>query len=186
MGREKAGLRIDGEMLLARCARAARGAGLEVIAVGRVSPETRREVESAGLVSRWVDDEQPGEGPLAALGTALREVGGDVILSACDMPLLDVRAFAWLAGFDDSRDVVPMNNGRLEPLFARYGHGLLGAIEARLAAGERSLRGLIEGGSFTIVDAPEWLRVRLVNVNTPGDLEAILRRGGGSRRGRGG
>lgn len=171
MGRDKAMLLVDGSTVLATIAREAQAAGLRSAVVGRVIDE-----HVAG-VERWIEDDMPGEGPLAALATALRALG-DVILVACDMPRLDARAFEWLARqpVDEVACGLVVRNGEvLEPLFAHYRARCLPAIEELLAAGRRSIGALINTGTLAIVDAPHWLREHLVNINTPEDLASIRR-----------
>jgi molybdenum cofactor guanylyltransferase len=127
-------------------------------------------------VLAWVDDDAPGEGPLAALATALDYAKRDVLLVACDMPLINADALRWLADHAIAREeggVVVRTNERLEPLFARYAPSSLHHVDALLREGNRSLRALIERASITIVDAPEWIAERLVNVNTPDELEVV-------------
>ncbi|HVK39948.1 MAG TPA: molybdenum cofactor guanylyltransferase [Candidatus Kapabacteria bacterium] len=189
MGRDKATIELDGVSVIERIARAAASAGLRCIVVGRARPHIRastpsheastRDVrEPDELIEDWIEDDSPGEGPLAALATALRRVGGDVILVACDMPLVDPASFEWLSSLvvDDSvAGVVPRNDRTLEPLFARYGPEALPAIEEVLLTGRRSIGALIDRGGIAIVDLPEKLRERLANVNTPEDLIRVRR-----------
>jgi molybdenum cofactor guanylyltransferase len=175
MGRDKATLELDGIPMMARIAGASRAAGLPCVVVGR-----RRALPVEG-VEVWIDDDMPGEGPLAALGTALRRLRSEILLVACDMPLVDAPCLEWLANHEldpAALALVPRNAGRLEPLFARYRLSALGAIDDLLAAGRRSLGALIEGGEnsrYAVVDVPDWLAPKLVNVNTPEDLERLRR-----------
>src|SRR5688572_6343729 len=83
-GRDKALLELNGEPLLARAVRILAGVVDEVIVLG---PADRADHASG---ARVIPDERPGDGPLPALVTALREMRGERMLAvATDMPLLN-------------------------------------------------------------------------------------------------
>ena len=169
MGTDKAGLRVDGETLLERTARLAEEAGLEVIVAGRARPgEWRRERVL------FVPDTVPGKGPLGALTTALGQAGEPLLALACDLPLLNADVLRWLAAqTPGTHGLAVLRFGEAEPLFSIYTPACLPLAAARLAKGQRSLRGLIEAGEFARADAPEWVAARLVNVNTPEEWAGI-------------
>lgn len=170
MGRDKASIVLDGRTLLARAVAAGVEAGLDVFVVGRA----RSEVVDG--VSGWIVDDRPGDGPLAALATALGALERELLLVACDMPLLDADAIAWLAmlGAPDDVDAVMTITDRVEPLFARYRPSARAAAARLVDAGERSLRALIDECRVHVVPAPPEIASRLVNVNEPGDLERLM------------
>ena len=173
MGVDKATLLVDGRSLLERVVAAARDARCRCVVIGR-EPVT----DLAG-VDEWIDDEMPGEGPLAALATALRRCGGEIALVACDMPHLDAAALSWLVSLpldDAAAGLVVRNGERLEPLFARYRRSCLPAVDAILADGRRSLSALYEVAPFVVVDAPDAIAAALTNVNTPEELGRLTRR----------
>ena len=93
MGRDKASIIWQGETLLARTARVAQEAGFAVMVIGRERPDGWPLPDT-----RFVPDAYPGQGPLGGLATALEAANQDVLLLACDMPLLSVEAIAWLNG----------------------------------------------------------------------------------------
>lgn len=168
MGRDKAMLEIEGDPLLLRIVRAAQGTGEPVMIVGRDRPDEWPEPEV-----RFVSDDVKGIGPLGGLATALRSSGTDVVLLACDMPMVTTGAIAWLIDHvdDASRGIVVRNGDRLEPLFAFYPFILLDEIGSMMREEQYRLRDLVS--SFTIIDVPDALRPALANINTPDDLARI-------------
>ena len=166
MGTDKAALPIGGMTLLERTARLALALNFPVLVVGRARPDDwpLAEVE-------FVEDAEAGLGPAGGLATALRSARTSVLALACDLPLLTEEALKWLvaqaeAKFGPSGLVTESGEGQ-EPLFSVYDPACLPLIEARLATGRRSLRGVIEAGVFAFADAPEWVAAQLANVNTP-------------------
>lgn len=173
MGPDKALVQVGGTSLLEGVARAAVQALHAVWVVGRDRPLDWPFDE----VTFRVDD-RVGEGPMGGLLTALRATETDVLALACDMPALRPAAIEWLveaAGGDRARDgLVVVKGGRLEPLFAVYRRAVLPRVESRLAAGRRSLMGLLEAGEFTRAQAPWDIAEQLVNINRPEDLARYL------------
>lgn len=126
-----------------------------------------------------VPDRYPGEGPLAGLEAALRAASTPwCLVVACDMPALDPASLRrlWEGVLSDSGParplaVVPVVEGRLQPLHALYHRDALPQVEEALAAGRRSLTALVEAlPARLLVSAagPSFL-----NANTPEDLEAL-------------
>lgn len=172
MGRDKAMIPVGGVPMLERVARAALGAGLPVIVVGRQPPDGW----PLDAVS-FHPDHYPDTGPLGGLATALEVSGTSVLLLACDMPLITTEAIRWLIGqWDGSGEgVVAMNEGRMEPLFAVYGALLLPHIVSLSATREYSMNLLIgkKRRGFTKVDLPLPVREGVVNVNSEEDLDGL-------------
>ena len=169
MGSDKAGLTVGGETLLERTARIAEEAGLSVLVVGRARPD-----DWSRDTAEFVPDDVPGLGPLGALTTALRRAEQSLLVLACDLPLLDAEALRWLlTQTPGPHGLAVVRGGTAEPLFSLYAPACLPLASARLGEGRRSLRGLIEAGSFARVDAPNWIAARLVNVNTPEEWAEI-------------
>ena len=181
MGTDKAALRLGESTLLEQTAQMALDAALPVLIVGRARPHNWL------LSTAFAEDSIPGLGPLGGLQTALQTTQSPVLALACDLPLLTTEALRWLRmqpeewqagqgsqiGQGKPHGLIVVNEGRWEPLFSVYRPECLPLIEARLAAGRRSLHGLIEAGQFAFVPAPDWLSAQLVNVNTPEDWQAV-------------
>jgi molybdopterin-guanine dinucleotide biosynthesis protein A len=199
MGADKAALQLAGaESLLERTVRlVARLAAVRppVLVVGRERPDDWAVPETV-----FVTDGTPGLGPMGGLRRALCACDGaeravadapSVLALACDMPLLTEQAIRWLAdawtGALSALPNVPGDGGpaglavrgregRLEPLFSVYrAAACLPEIDARLAAGRRSLtRWIEESGRFIVRTAPDEIAVALMNVNTPEEWHAAM------------
>jgi molybdopterin-guanine dinucleotide biosynthesis protein A len=116
-----------------------------------------------------VEDRWPGEGPLGGVITALLDVGGDVVVAACDLPDLDaaaVRAIRDAPGADRV-GAVAATTDRLEPALARWNHRALDQLTAIFATGERALHVALQ--HLDVVEVPVD-RAAMRNINTPGDL----------------
>jgi molybdopterin-guanine dinucleotide biosynthesis protein A len=141
-------------------------------------------------------DARPGAGALGGIHTGLlwaREAGRPGILAvACDMPfpceaLLARLRDAAFSGGDRGPDVLaPESRGRrgLEPLFAAYGVGCIGAIETALDAGDRRMIGFHPSVRVETIPLPEVEtlcdpELAFLNVNTPEERERAERAAGG-------
>lgn len=174
MGRDKARLEVDGLPLLERTAALALAIDLPVLIVGRPQP-----ADWPLEAVQFVEDSQPGRGPLGGLHRALTLVRGPVLLIACDMPRLSAAALRWLLAEGQSEragesGLITTNSGRWEPLFSVYTPLCLSLIEERMQQGRLSLHGLIEAGDFRYLAAPDWLKPLLLNINTPEELQEIF------------
>ena len=175
-GRDKALLTLDGEPLLTRAVRLLHGLAADVIVLG--PPERAALAPGA----RVFPDERPGDGPLPALATALREMRGErMVAVATDMPLLNLALLAHLLDRSKGYDVVvPRVGGRTQQLHAVYARACLPAVEAQLArddlkidrffAAVRTLA--VEEDEIAHLD-PEFLSFR--NVNTEADWAEVQR-----------
>ena len=191
MGRDKAMLPIGGESLLQSTARLALGTGAPLCIVGRERPQNwgfldfDERVEGEAL---FLPDEQPGQGPLGGLLTALRWNALSIhrrprlLVLPCDLPLLEAEALQWIAGASSTcsaRDgFATTRNRELEPLFSVY----FAAVEAHarkyLESGRRSLHGLIESGDFTRQECPPQVAAQIFNCNTPEQWREVTKASG--------
>jgi molybdopterin-guanine dinucleotide biosynthesis protein A len=165
MGRDKASLDLGGETWLERIIDAALEVSRSVVVVGR---------HGARDDIAWLQDEEPGLGPLGGLRTALAHLGRPVLLVGCDMPRVNADALGWLLDISEKSGaelgVATRRDGQIEPLFSVYRPAALERIDARMAAGRLSLRRLIDEGGFEIVEPSPAVRERLLNINTPEEL----------------
>lgn len=136
---------------------------------------------------RLVPDRRPGEGPLAGLETAWLESPDGLTrwwALASDLPFvspgLGLRLLTALRAWeregpavapDRPRAVVASAGGRLQPLCAAYGAGALPVARERLDRSERSLRGFLDRLEIRAIELGAEEGWRLLNVNTPADLE---------------
>jgi molybdopterin-guanine dinucleotide biosynthesis protein A len=123
-------------------------------------------------------DEAPRQGPLAGIASALAwSPHPRVFIVACDMPFLDARAIELLLG--KSGDVVvPVVDGRPDPLHAVYHTNVLAAVRSRLASGRRRTAALLDDVRTVRVDERELRELDpelrfLINVNSPSDLKNL-------------
>jgi len=161
MGRDKASLHVDGEAMAMRVAHALAAAGCDpVVAVGGAGV--------AGLET--VPDAHPGEGPLGGVITALRHLGVDTVIAACDLPDLDARTVEIVGAAPSHAVTVRVaTTDRSQPHLARWPIALLPRLEQQFADGERSLRAVL--ATVDVEDVPVDPD-RLTDLDTPDDLAA--------------
>ncbi len=170
MGRDKASLTMAGESLLHRTARIAGAIG-SVVVVGRPRPD------GWDLTTTFIADDRPGEGPLAAIATALAHAAMPTVALACDLPRLDTAALDWLIEAWRSTPaplgLVSTRDGRGEPLFSIYMPAARGAIDAALARGERSVQRVISDPGFARREAPAAVASALDDCDDPDDWQRL-------------
>jgi molybdopterin-guanine dinucleotide biosynthesis protein A len=171
MGRDKANLPYRGSTLLERAMSivSPRCAPVFVIAApGQPLPKVEAEV---------LRDEVRSVGPLVATGRGLRaaaDAGLELaFVCAVDMPLLEVELIDELAGpaVRLGADVVLPWDGRDHYLAGIYRTSLADRVDELVAAGERSMRALVDRVDTQRIVMSE--QPSLTNVNTAADLNAI-------------
>jgi molybdopterin-guanine dinucleotide biosynthesis protein A len=172
MGRDKATLPYKGTTLLQRTTSivSPRCAPVFVIAApGQPLPATEATV---------LRDEARGVGPLLATGRGLRaaaDAGLELaFVCAVDMPLLEAALIDELAApaVRLGADVVLPWDGRDHYLAGIYRTSLTDRVDELVAAGERSMRALVNTVDTQRIVMPE--QPSLTNVNTATDLGATL------------
>jgi molybdopterin-guanine dinucleotide biosynthesis protein A len=175
MGGAKALLRVGGRPILEDLFDrfAWPGPTLLVTAPGRERPP------GGERFGREVVDAQAGLGPLRGVLTALDHVATPLlVVTALDMPGLGRPQAEWLAArlheAPDARGVM-IRRGveQLEPLPLALRASARSAVQGRLAAGRRSVRGLASEAGFAVVTAPDWPAGAWANLNTPADWQAF-------------
>lgn len=105
-----------------------------------------------------VRDQWPGAGPLAAVVTALERASEDVVVVlACDLPRADAATVAWLVRLLDEHGadaVVPVVEGRPQPLFATYRRSTASQLRARLESGHRAMAAGIQALEAVLRPSP--------------------------------
>jgi molybdopterin-guanine dinucleotide biosynthesis protein A len=170
MGHDKATLVIDGEPSARR---------LGALLAGVVDPALEVGPQCSGLDA--IAEEQPGQGPLAALvagWSALSHAGheGPVVVLACDLPLVTSALVRWLAQYPGDRSIVPLVEGRLQPLCARWSALDLRRSAERAARGARSFRELLDEMDPVRVGPDDWAGVALASVLADADTQDDLAR----------
>ncbi len=153
MGTDKALLGPADRPLAARVAGALRAAGVaEVLMVGGDGPSLRPHGDD------WVADDLPGQGPLAAIATAVaRRPGRPLLVCACDLPAVtgaDLRPLA-----DAVREGAPAAvfdvAGRAQWSAVALSAAVGTVLRQSAAGGERALhRALPEGVAHLAPDPP--------------------------------
>jgi molybdopterin-guanine dinucleotide biosynthesis protein A len=169
MGRDKAALVHDGITLAVR---------LGDLLAAVCSPVVEVGPGHSGLPT--VADEHPGEGPLAACVAgwhALNAAGhhGPAAVLAVDLPAMTAPALAVVVGHLDPGTVVPVVDGRPQPLAARWSGAALTEADRLVASGQRSMAALLEVVPWTAIREPAFAAAGGVgafdDVDTPDDLD---------------
>jgi molybdopterin-guanine dinucleotide biosynthesis protein A len=130
------------------------------------------------LPARVVRDDVRGVGPLLATGRGLRaaaEAGAKrAFLCAADMPLLSADLIDLLENraIELDADVVLPWDGRDHYLAAVYRTELADQVDALIAAGERSMRSLVDRVDTQRIVVPASRS--LTNVNSDADMRTLL------------
>ncbi len=173
MGRDKAGLMVNGETLLNRQLRLLREAGATELLV--ITATDSKKPEGLPDDVKVVSDRAAGLGPLGGIEAAL-DVAGEplVLILAVDLPAMTVD---WLRRIVDrtleSRGVVPFFANRFEPLAAIYPKAVVAAVRASLVSGDlviqRFVRSVATDGFVEIWEVSEADSLVLTNWNRPQD-----------------
>ena len=174
MGRNKALITIGGASLVERAADrlSPHCSGLLVADDGRRLLAGHRSVEDG-----------PGRGPAAGiLGAAARAPGEDLLVLACDLPLVPASLLETLVLSDAAHDwVVPGRRDRLEPLCALYRPRALEALAELVHSGQLGPHRLatrddldirrIGDAELRCLGDPDTM---FANLNRPADLEKAM------------
>jgi molybdopterin molybdotransferase len=167
LGTDKATLVVHGQRLADHAAAVLGAVCREIVEVG------------PSVTGLPVCREEPvGSGPLAALVAGAAALGPDasagVVLLACDLPAVEAPLVELLARWPGRATVVPVAGGRPQLVCARYGPDALRAAAVALAAGERSLRALLDRVDHDVIEPSTWEGVAptgaFADVDTPADL----------------
>jgi molybdopterin-guanine dinucleotide biosynthesis protein A len=181
---DKALAEIDGRPMLARVV-ARVGAVVDSVVVS--CRDDQRAAFAVGLDGiddapiRFVTDPEPDGGPLVGIVSAFEAVDSQyAVVVACDMPFVDPAFIEFLfsqAGGHDA--VVPeLDDGHRQPTQAVYRVDRTVAVaDERLAAGNRSLRGLLDTLETVVIPAETVLdhtdQQSLTDINTRERFESV-------------
>ena len=177
MGREKASVPLSGRTLLQRTIDAV--AEFErvaevvlVLAPEQAAPEVECRVPL--LIAR---DEVEGKGPLAGMARGFAAATSPVCLVlGCDSPFVRPALLDMLIERAHGHAIVmPVHEGRPQPLCAAYRRGVLGTIDSLLAKGTRAPSALADLAEALLVAESEWRdadpeALSFFGVNTPEEL----------------
>ena len=135
----------------------------------------------ADTVVSCLGDDVPGDGPLGGLATGLRDVEEWALTVAGDMPFVSAACCRYLIESSDvdCDAVVPVLDGRAQPLHAVYSRRCLPSVERALAAGRRRMDSFWEEVRVRNVEAEQMRALdpdllTFTNVNTPCEWEKAL------------
>lgn len=139
-GSNKALSRIDGDRLIERLCRAVGSV------TGRMMLITNTPADYAFLELESRKDLVPRCGPIGGIYTALRSAQTPLCLCvACDMPFIQPEFLEYMVERSSGYDaVVPVNDGRVEPLCAVYRETCVPAIEDRIQARRFKIAGFFD------------------------------------------
>lgn len=180
MGQGKASLCLHGKTPLERVPEAVASLCGEVVLVEAQSQTS--DWLPGDYIFRAVEDLYPERGPLGGLYVGFRaSVTRYNLVVGCDMPFLNRHLLAFLAEQARAYDaVVPLVNGRSQPLHAVYSQTFLEVAEGLLARKDAGLRELLAAVNTKYVSQGEIARydsllTSFFNVNTPYDLKEAKR-----------
>jgi len=178
-GRDKAGIEVDGQALLARTWRLVRGYCQSVfvsVRADQVDEALRRRYD---LIVDTLAEHGPAAGLLAAHA---RYPGAAWFVTACDMPLLDKESIHLLIESRRAEKAATCYrnpiHGFPEPLCAIWEPATLERFCKRVeSGGDPSPRNMLATADIELIDAADARA--LTNVNTPADLDRLGRGGSG-------
>lgn len=170
MGKDKAFLPVEDVPLLLRQVRLLREAGMEDVFISG-----RPGVDYSSAQCPVVLDQHPDRGPIEGIRTTLgllQKRATHLVVLAVDLPRMSAAFITNLLGrCAAGLGVVPVMNGRREPLAAVYPADMLQRVEAACAAGAFALQPLIEqavrNGQFVELQVTAAEGDRLYNWNYP-------------------
>ncbi|HUY65525.1 MAG TPA: molybdenum cofactor guanylyltransferase [Acidimicrobiales bacterium] len=170
MGCDKASILVDGEPAATRAATLLSSVADPVWEVG---PSHCR--------LPHVLEDPPGSGPVGAVAAgwkALYAAGhpGPVLVLACDLPLMTAGFLRWLAELPAEGTVIPIVDGRAQPLCARWSAADLRRLVELHEVGYRAFKTMYETLDIAFVDHREWSRVATSRIFTDTDAPADLER----------
>lgn len=122
-----------------------------------------------------IADEYPDKGPAGGLAAALKASNNDwnIVLS-CDVPFVNKEAIEFLiSSKGNSLGVVPVYNGKTEPLIAIYHKSFQSVLESNIEIGNLKMQSIIRHSDITSLEFGPILKNYpniFQNFNYPGDL----------------
>lgn len=178
LGRDKAQEVIAGERMIDRIIRILRSCADEIIVV--VADKQRgRDLRLPGYVN-IATDIYPNTGSLGGIYSGLNTATNDwCFVAACDMPFLNHALVDYLISYRKGFDaVIPILDGRPEPLHALYSKSCVLAIQKQLLANDFKIARFFPMQKVCFVEE-EKIRIKdpelrsFLNINTQEDLDKI-------------
>ena len=179
LGRNKAVELFHGEPLIRRVIRRMSQVAAKIIVVAN-DDNRISELDLPDDVAAVID-EYTGKGPLAGIYTGLSASSTEwAVFCACDMPFLNPRLYhALLLNRGTCNAVVPIVDGRPEPIHAAYSRACLGPIRQKLTADDLKITGFFRDVSVRYFSEDELRAIdpnllSFFNINTQQDLEMAV------------
>ncbi len=175
-------LEVDGKTIIGR--------ELEILArvFGKVVISTNTPESYFHLGVPLIGDIVPEKGPIAGILSALAATGEDsIFVVACDMPFISEELIRYVAGVyneggkrrgQKAEAVIPVFDGKTEPLFGVYSESVIRAIEASILTGKKGLIALLDSLHVRYISDEEVRAIdpkgeSFININTMKDYERI-------------
>lgn len=180
MGVDKASLEFDGITLLQRSVDRLTPAVDELVLVG--APGRPLPPVKTDRPIRTVEDPVEGEGPLVGIVAGLEACDADVaIVVAVDMPFIEIELVRRLVSRVGEKHlwVVPVANGRPQPLCSAFAVSALPVLRGHIDAGDRAPMAVAADLEAFRMQPEEWRHSdpegrSFINVNTPEEFSALL------------
>ncbi len=176
LGRDKAVELVGGEPLISRVIGRMSEVANEIVVV--VSGDEGASQLPLPQDATVVVDAYPDKGSLGGIFSGLRAGRSDwAMVVACDMPFVNVALLKHILDQTDECDaVVPMLDGRPEPIHAAYSKVCLPAIEKKILADDLKIAGFFEDVRVKFVperevDSFDPDHLSFFNINTEQDLQ---------------
>lgn len=129
-----------------------------------------------------VHDNYPHCGPLSGIEAGLACCKNEILLvAACDMPMLKKEMFAVLLPYIEHYDaVIPIINGKTEPLAAIYQKKIRKKVSVQLQQGSFCVKNLLDQLNAKYIDVKEYGFGAEVfkNINTTEEYQSFLKEWG--------
>ncbi len=180
MGRDKASLDLAGRTLLQRTVTVLAAAVDEIVLVH--APGQSLPPVDAACPVRLAADPTEGEGPLVGMATGLEAARAPIaIVVGVDMPFLQPDLLRLLAAgvADGARWVLPIEQGRPQPLCSAFARNALPVLRAHIEAGDRAPMTVATDLGMTRLEEDAWRAadpdgLSFIDVDTPEDFAAAL------------
>lgn len=138
MGQNKALLTIQDHTIIERVAKALIPVVSSLWIAGNLN------ADYSFLDMPTIDDHFPGQGPLSGLHAGISTIISDwYVVSACDLPFASTALMQYLIQCTDNKDiqaVIPVQAGRIHPLYAVYHLSVLPSLEQALHSQQLRVR----------------------------------------------
>ncbi|NER30645.1 MAG: molybdenum cofactor guanylyltransferase [Symploca sp. SIO1C4] len=177
MGQDKALISWEGIPMLTRVTQTAATCCQQVYIM---TPWPSRYRAVVSECCQFLEESNPGQGPLAALAQGFTQISGKsssdwILLLACDLPCLQTRLIqTWISHLNElapeTKALVPQQQGRWEPLCGFYRLGAQPNLQHFIQQGGRSFQVWLSQLPAKPLPVGITEAKMLFNCNTPEDL----------------